>query len=336
MPDTYLPSMSLDAYLRTIASDHAQLSSLIDRARLREVAVDGGLAACDNEFESDATGRGDSYRRAQQDASVRWTGARRLLELAAPAHAAGDATVLDVLGGDGTIARALTAHGDGASARLRILTGDISGAMVERALAYGLSALRQSAEALILRDDSVSAVLLAYGTHHIAPERRPLAIAEAVRVARPGGRVVVHDFDDSSPMAGFFGEVVHSYSAVGHPYEHFSRARMVALFDGLDVPVSVSDVYDPLIVRAETEDEARRRMCDYLADMYGIHAFFAQLDRNEAWHRVRQHFDHTAYLAGTDAPPGTRVRPTTYRVDGGYAAEVPRMALAAVATKAPA
>ncbi|GII64843.1 SAM-dependent methyltransferase [Sphaerisporangium krabiense] len=329
--DRYLPSASLDEYLGMVAARHPELRARLDDARMRSADRLSALVSTVNEFESDASGRGDSYRRAQQDVSVRWTGARRLLRLATPAGATGEVTVLDVLGGDGVIARAVAENG-GAAAKPTVLTGDISGTMVERALAMGLPAVRQAADFLFLRDASVDAVLLAYGTHHIAPADRSRAMAEALRVTRPGGRVVIHDFDEASPMARFFAELVHPHSAAGHDYRHFSREDMVALFHRLPAGVRVVDVYDPLVVRGRDPETARRRMCDYVADMYGIHQVMAG-EKESSWRLLEEIFDHSAYLARIGAASDTPRRPTVHEMSGYCVAEVPRMALAAVAER---
>ncbi|MFD6939097.1 class I SAM-dependent methyltransferase [Streptomyces goshikiensis] len=321
--------------MRVVAAEHPRLYGLLDLARAHEPDTLSALLSLTNEFDSDDTGRGDSYRRAQQDSFVRWTGAHRLLTLATPADAIGDVVVLDVLGGDGTIARAVAGRADSSTAKLDIVTGDISAQMVARALAHGLPAVRQAAEALLLRDGSVDAALLAYGTHHIGPADRPRAAAEAIRVVRPGGRVVVHDFDESSPMARFFTDVVHTHSATGHDYAHFTRSEFESHFRGLPVSLEVLDVYDPLIVFGATAEEARDRMCEYIADMYGIRSYFsAQRNSAAVWDLLTEFFDHSAYLAGLAVAPECRTRPVVSEVDGGFAAEVPRLAIAAVAEKA--
>jgi SAM-dependent methyltransferase len=330
---SYLPSGSLDDYLHTVAASHPRLHTLLDHAKMRSAGALSALVASVNEFDSDASGRGDSYRRAQQDPSVRWTGARHLLRLATPPDSTGDVTVLDVLGGDGLIARAVAANADETLAKLTVLTGDISGVMVERALAMGLPAVRQAADSLLLREESVDAVLLAYGTHHIGPGDRHRAVAQALRVARRGGRVVVHDFDETSPMARFFTEFVHPHSAAGHDYQHFFRQEISALFDGLPATVRVVDVYDPLVVRGSDPGDARRRMCDYVADMYGIHSVLT-CDTDASWRLLENLFDHSAYLRGIGGAPGTPCGPVVHERSGHCVAEVPRMAIAAVAEKA--
>jgi SAM-dependent methyltransferase len=331
---SYLPSASLDEYLQTVAACHPRLYALLDHAKMRSAGSLAALVSTVNEFDSDASGRGDSYRQAQQDTSVRWTGARELLRLATPADSAGDVTVLDVLGGDGMIARAVAENANQSLAKLTVFTGDISGTMVERALAMGVPAVRQAADVLFLRDYAVDAVLLAYGTHHIAPADRSRAVSEALRVVRRGGRVVVHDFDDASPTARFFAELVDPYSSAGHDYKHFSRDDLAALFDRLPASVRVVDIYDPLLVRGPDPEAARRRMCGYIADMYGIHQVIAA-PGDGSWRLLTELFDHSAYLARAGrGDHGIPPRPTVHELPGYCLAEVPRMAIAAVAEKA--
>jgi ubiquinone/menaquinone biosynthesis C-methylase UbiE len=329
---SYLPSLTLDDYLRVIATVHPQLHSMLEFGRPGTAEALDRLAATSSEFDSDDGGRGDSYRRAQQDALVRWTGIRALLGLAAPDPSAEPVLVLDVLGGDGTLVRAAGSRAETLESKLSIITGDVSGPMIDRALAQGLPAVRQSADFLFLRDASMHAVLLAYGTHHIAPAQRPAAVAEAVRVTRPGGRIVIHDFDESSPMAGFFADVVHPHAPGGHAYIHFSRAELTALFRDAGLPARVLDLCDPLVVRAETARAAKERMCQYVGDMYGVREHFAELDDVEAvWRILEHHFDHSTYSSTVDSQ--TPRSAVVYPLDGQYVAELPRMAIVAVARK---
>ncbi|MGW7541087.1 class I SAM-dependent methyltransferase [Streptomyces sp. NPDC054770] len=329
----YLPTMTIGTYLSTVAATHPLLSSLLDLGRPGTEAALAALADTVTEFDSDGTGRGDSYRKAQRNTMVRWTGIRQILGLLAPQRS-GAATVLDVLGGDGTIARALATAADPVLSGLCVVTGDVSGTMVERALEHGLPAVRQSADFLFLRDDAVDAVLLAYGTHHISPVDRPAAIAEAARVVRADGQVLVHDFDETSPMARFFTEVVHPYSTAGHDYRHFSRAHLTELFDHAGIPAQLVDFYDPLTVVADSAEEARQGMCDYIQEMYGIHKFFAEYENAEAaWHSLEQYFDHAAYLGAVNRRGDFRSSPTIYAAGNRFVAEVPRVALLAVGPK---
>ncbi|KPI00294.1 Methyltransferase type 11 [Actinobacteria bacterium OK074] len=330
----YLPSMTLDEYTRAIEAAHPFLWSALDFRRAGTDTALGVLAGTVTEFDSDGTGRGDSYRRAQRNTMVRWTGIREILRLLSPPAPSRAVTVLDVLGGDGTIARAVAGAADPGLRNLRIVTGDLSGTMVERALEQGVQAVRQAADFLFLRDGSVDAALLAYGTHHIAPQDRPAAVTEAVRVVRGGGRVLVHDFDGTSPMARFFTEVVHPFSTTGHDYQHFSRELLTDLFDDTGTPVRIVDLYDPLTVVADSEEQARQGMCDYIREMYGIHKFFgAHENTADAWNSLEKYFDHSDYLESVNHRGTFPSAPMIRRTGNGFVAEVPRVALLAVGSR---
>jgi ubiquinone/menaquinone biosynthesis C-methylase UbiE len=328
----YLPFATLGEYMCRINSQFAHLGSLLDFGRPGASEALTALSGVITEFDSDETGRGDTYRAAQADASVRWTGMRQLLQLASPDRR--PVIMLDVLGGDGTVARAARASAEAWHREMLVLTGDLSAAMVEHALDNGLAAVRQAADFLFMKENAVDAVLLAYGTHHIAPKHRPGAIAEALRVVRPGGRVVLHDFSEDSPMTGFFSDVVHPHSKAGHAYEHFSRAGLAELFRDAGLEVSVMDIYDPLIVCADNRDEARARMCRYIANMYGVGAWLsAHHGLEDSWQQLTRYFDHSEQLVprldGSDVP----AIPSICRTESGFAAVVPRVALVAVAQK---
>lgn len=320
----YLPSATLRDYVREVTSTHPILKNILDFSRPGTQDAIETLTATTNEFDSDETGRGDSYRRAQENATVRWTGAQQLLQLCIPPVPSRSAVVLDVLGGDGTLARAVKL--EYATPSLSVLTGDISGHMVERALSLGLPAIRQAAQFLFLRDNCLDAVLLAYGTHHIAPGYRLTAIREALRVVRPGGRVVVHDFDDASPMARFFGGVVHTNSKVGHDYVHFSRESLQHIFGEASARANVIDIYDPYLVCGTTKKDAQIRMCKYINDMYG-------LIRGLNWQALVREFDHSGYAAQPYGTIDYPRRPVIYRKADMFVAEVPRVAIVATAEK---
>lgn len=328
----YLPSATLGDYIRDVTAVHPVLKSTLDFSRPGTQEAIETLVATTNEFDSDETGRGDSYRRAQENASVRWTGARQLLRMCIPPALSQSALVLDVLGGDGTLARAVQA--EAATFRLSVLTGDISGYMVEQALSRGLPAVRQAAHFLFLRDDCVDAVLLAYGTHHIEPRDRLAAIREAFRVVKPGGRIVLHDFDDASPMACFFARVVHANSKAGHDYVHFSRDSLRRIFSEALATADVADIYDPYMVCAATEEDARTGMCKYIAEMYGLtHSLSSQNDISGFWQTLTEEFDHSRYAARPYGNIDYPRRPVIYSKGDFFVAEVPRVAIVATAEK---
>ncbi|MFE6055934.1 class I SAM-dependent methyltransferase [Kitasatospora sp. NPDC056446] len=326
---SYLPSMTLRQYLGHLAADHPHWHRLLDPRRVGCAATMRRLHSPGAGDGSACTGRGDTDRSARQDPPADWTGTRRLLHLAAPARQA--PLVLDVLGGDGRVARAVAARPEQVPGGPAVLTGDRSGPMVAAALAHGLPAVRQSADRLLLADRTVDGVLLARGTHHIPLDARPRAVAEAVRVLRPGGRVVLHDYEPHSPTAAFFRAVVDPHCSGGHDHPHFTRTELLDLFAPHPVAVRLVDVYDPVTVRAASPEAAKAAVVRYFGAAFGLDGRFAALGPEAGWDLLADAFDHTAHLAGLGSPLAAPARALIRPTATGYLAEVPRVALVAVA-----
>ncbi len=105
------------------------------------------------------------------------------------------AQVLDIAGGTGDLARLLARRaGPGG----RVWLTDINAQMLargrDRLLDGGLTlpALRCDAERLPFRDDSFDCVTVAFGLRNMT--HKETALAEMLRVLRPGGRVVILEF----------------------------------------------------------------------------------------------------------------------------------------------
>lgn len=219
-------------------------------------------------------GRGELYIKAQQNPLVRAEGIRKLFELVSPDEDLKKLLpaykILDVLGGDGVLARAIESLVPPQSVP-SIVTSDISQDMVNAARGYGLFALCEPAQNLLLKDNSLDGVIIAYGTHHIPPAHRHQTCQESYRVLKSGGRMVLHDFEVNSTMSRWFSEVVDPYSLTGHNFTHFTREEVRAcLVDAGFKSVEVRYLYDPFILSAEYRKTAKQQLAHYLLDMYGL------------------------------------------------------------------
>jgi demethylmenaquinone methyltransferase/2-methoxy-6-polyprenyl-1,4-benzoquinol methylase len=96
--------------------------------------------------------------------------------------------LLDVGGGPGRAARATDAD-------CRVVVDPARG-MLGRAQAHGIEAVRGDGSRLPVRNGSVDAIVISDALHHIADQRGVLQ--EAQRVLRPGGVLVIREFDPTT------------------------------------------------------------------------------------------------------------------------------------------
>lgn len=334
---------SLAAQLAEIKTQWPQFYECIDVERLSDenfyfiTELSAGMV----DFHSTHKGgRGELYREAQRNPLIRMVGIRQLFELVSPQGKLSSLTpqhkILDVLGGDGVLARAMQ-HLATPAQMPQVLTSDLSEDMVAAAQSYGLFALCQPAQNLLLKDDSIDGVIIAYGTHHIPQEQRVLACKEAYRVLRDGGRIVFHDFEEDSPMAGWFSEVVDKYSITGHQFPHFTFEEIQTNLEKAGFSdIHVNYLYDPFIMEGPSFEEARRMFARCLLNMYGLvklserHSDEEVLDIIAALSDKYFRYDYTRLgLSESFGVPEVRV----VEVNGAWRLEAPRVALVGQATK---
>lgn len=334
----YLPGMDIEQYMQTMRRDHWHVSEILD---LRDEALSAaaGWLNTSIEFENDSSlGRGASYRRAQIERTARQEGITTLLGWLGVGRRGGASLMLDVLGGDGLMADTWRlSAGASRNERVPLLTGDLSGRMVQAALNAGLPAVRQPAQRLLLKDSCVDGVVIAYGTHHIPRAQRPMACLEAFRVLRRGGRLVLHDFEEGSPVAQWFEKVVHYYSPAGHSYEHFTAMEMTDYLRECGfVDIHAERVYDPFQIRRTNAEEAMSALLRYVFDMYGLRLLRDECgDEAELMARLRELIERYFHYDASDLPSSTGwSRRLELRSEGtGFVAQLPRIALVASGVK---
>ncbi len=319
--ELYMNGYSFWEYLDHLRHDHPELHDLLSRDRCRD--ADRHLAKLNMaswEFEDEKVGgRGIAYNSAQKSVDNRKQGMITLLKCFTPSREIPGPgfRILDVLGGDGTVARFCKTMGPHAPT---IYTADISKLMIGACHAQALPCVRQSATRSLFRDNVLDGVLIAYGSHHLDGSARPLAAREAHRTLRAGGRLVLHDFEIGGRCAKWFDSVVHPYSRTGHPHPHFSRDEMFDLLAGAGFrDVQVFDISDPFTLHGSSPQEARHNAIMHLYDMYDlIKVADAACDIIP---RLERHISDT-------------LGPISIRQDERrYVAEIPRQALVAVGTK---
>ena len=317
----YLNEYSAEKYLDYLRDDHAELYGLLSDERCRDAERHTAeMDECSWEFEDEKVGgRGSAYNFAQKSADNRRAGMTTLLRCFSPsAEIPGrDFRILDVLGGDGTLARfcrSLERHTP------TILTADISKLMIDACRAQALPCIRQSATRSMFRDNALDGVLIAYGSHHLDSDERRRAVREAHRTLKPGRRLVLHDFEIGGRSAHWFDSVVHSYSRTGHPYPHFSRQEMLHLFTSAGFSdVRVFEIDDPFTLYGNSPEEAKYNA---IMHTYGMYDLIKVADSAcDIAPRLEQHIADT-------------LGPISIRQDGfRYIATIPRSALVAGGVK---
>jgi SAM-dependent methyltransferase len=272
------------------------------------------------EFEDEkAGGRGLAYNAAQRSPDNRQVGMTTLLRCFSPSFEVPgqDFRILDVLGGDGTFARFCKTRGPQTPT---IYTADISKFMIDACHAQALPCVRQSATRSLFRDNVLDGVLIAYGSHHLNSSARRLAVREAHRTLRAGGRLVLHDFEIGGKCAQWFDSIVHPYSRTGHPHKHFSRYEMFHLFTNAGFrDVRVFQISDPFTLYGHSPEEAKHNAIMHMYDMYDlIKVAGAASDIAPCLER---------HITETLGPISIQ------QEEGRYVAHIPRLALVAVGTK---
>lgn len=139
--------------------------------------------------------------------AVMWTANREPIEAGFDQAMIEIETVIDLAGGTGRFARTLTGVYD-------VTVVDLSRPMLANARDYGIECVQGDATSLPVPADAVDAIIIADAYHHF-PD--PGAVLDEVtRALRPGGVVVVREFNTTTLRGGL---VVMAERALGWPAE---------------------------------------------------------------------------------------------------------------------
>jgi SAM-dependent methyltransferase len=245
---------------------------------------------------------------------------------------------LDVIGGNGTTAR-VAANLLPLVNMPTIIAGDPNLDMVNDALVRGHPAVWQSAQETMFADKSLDFVIGSRGFHHVSPDARATAFAEARRILRPGGVFLVVDFEEGSPTARWYSEGLDTHTNTGHRFAHFRREELMTLLIGAGfADASVFEIYDPFRFWADTAEGARDTLLGHVIGMFGMVRLPRNCDETERqyWARIDRTVapwctfgaDEMAF----DAEASRRLS-VFQEADGRWCAEFPRIALCAAGVR---
>ena len=134
--------------------------------------------------------------------------------------------VADIGGGTGSLAALLAAGG----AKVTIIDPSAPMTDIARKKHPGIQVINAPAEEMPVASSSFDIVCMKDCLHHI--ERQEAALAEAVRILRPGGVMVIQDFYPESPLATI---IYLLERALGERTTLVSPRRLAAMLEKLSV-----------------------------------------------------------------------------------------------------
>lgn len=256
---------------KLLVSDPVQVCEYIARLRISEDSEDS-----ENQHDS---GYGESL---QMVPYVKNIGIQNLLGLFE--YRPGD-VLLDVLGGAGQVSIAARTY------RLSpfeasIVTADADLGSVHSVASRGLPAVPLDPRDMsIIREGSLSSVMLAHHVHHLSPSDRSVAVREAASRLRPGGTLVIYEGPRGGTTARLSDYIVDQLSETSHRYLHPTLDQLLDI-----VPSTLVDdvealwIESPLIFLGRDADEARRRALAYYIRHYSLYEFIS-------WDVLREHME---------------------------------------------
>jgi len=343
-----VPGMTAPQYMSWLEGHHPRLASLLDPNivkdwdRLANHFIGLGEVPGHLEFtEEPEKGRGYAYRTGQKRYPLaRATGYKAIFELlhAGTLGMSPRSVVVDCLGGNGTLWRASRVLLP-AFRQPYLISADPSADMILDAIRQDIPALRQAAQVTLFTSSVVDAAFFGYGLHHIHPSDRLGTLREAFRYLKPGGLIVLHDFEEGTPTARWYSEGLDRYTATGHKFAHFTATEYRELLrDAGFTSVNVFPMYDPFVFIGDNAEAVRFELLNHLVEMFGMVklARSPEESRLQFSDRIEATLSPFATFDAGDvafAPAAFRRFVIFQEKPGLWRAEFPRIALMATAHK---
>lgn len=259
-----------------VHADHNQLSS--------HFLALGDIAGHVEFNQNSTTGRGKPYRERQKRYPLaRATGYQDIFRVLHTCTGGMKPCTLvaDCLGGNGTLFRASRALLR-PSEQPYWITADSSADMVLDAICQDLPVIRQAAQYTLFVDNVLDAAFFGYGFHYIDPNDRPRTLEEAYRYLKPGGAILLQDFEEGSPTARWYSEGLDLYTTTGHKYKHFTEQEYRQLLSNAGFEnIQIFRSYDPFVFTGADAEMVRFELLDHLVEMFGMVKLSRQLSESE-------------------------------------------------------
>lgn len=210
---------------------------------------------------------GEEYSKSVSSAPyVKNIGIFQILQLLTSPHKT--LITLDVLGGSGQIALVNKLY---FNFKNLLLTTDIETDQIVKAIQQGLPAFPQDATNLnLISGSSVDHVIIAYGFHHLPPERRILVIKEALRVVKTKGKVLLHEGLLGSTTERISTEIIDRKGKYQHEFPHPSGEEIEKYLNEIKAPFISYDLFDPQVFLAETKGGVLDLFRHYVINHYSL------------------------------------------------------------------
>lgn len=233
------------------------------------------------------------YRLHPRYVNTRDTGVVNLLNIMAKhSELTSDSVVIDFLAGSGYLAKKLKQYWT-QSTPPKVFGIDVSSSMVQQAGVNQEVVIRSYHGGHLFRDGSADYAISCYGTHHIPSEERENFVKAAYEVLKPGGKFILHDFEENSPTARWYSEVIHNYRLCGHPYKHFEQSEIIGLLGKYFSHAEVVKVYDPFVLDGDDPTKLKREFFEYLINFFALEKLMGAWEDIDEWNKIDKILEDT-------------------------------------------